>query len=75
MTFASRFTRAAFPVYECAGPSSIFARPAYRNGYRKCGPVQPPIESMNVHPDELDPPFEILEPAELRGPVAFNSPH
>jgi len=30
---------------------------------------------MNVHPDELDPPFEILEPAELRGPVAFNSPH
>ncbi len=30
---------------------------------------------MNVHSDELDPPFEILEPAELRGPVAFNSPH
>jgi N-formylglutamate amidohydrolase len=30
---------------------------------------------MNVHPDELDPPFEVLEPAELRGPVAFNSPH
>ena len=30
---------------------------------------------MNVHPDELDPPFEILEPAEPRGPVAFNSPH
>ena len=28
-----------------------------------------------VHPDELDPPFEILEPAELRGPVVFNSPH
>ena len=24
---------------------------------------------------ELDPPFEILEPAALRGPVAFNSPH
>ena len=33
------------------------------------------IESMNVHPDEFDPPFEILEPPELRGPVAFNSPH
>jgi N-formylglutamate deformylase len=33
------------------------------------------IESMTVHPDEFDPPFEILEPAELRGPVAFNSPH
>jgi N-formylglutamate amidohydrolase len=25
--------------------------------------------------DELDPPFEILEPAEWRGPVLFNSPH
>src|SRR6202030_2721840 len=30
---------------------------------------------MNVHSNELDPPFEILEPAEWRGPVAFNSPH
>ncbi|MEA2933588.1 MAG: hypothetical protein QOD74_234 [Variibacter sp.] len=27
------------------------------------------------HDAELDPPFEILEPAELRGPVIFNSPH
>jgi N-formylglutamate amidohydrolase len=25
--------------------------------------------------DELDPPFEILEPTEWRGPVVFNSPH
>jgi N-formylglutamate deformylase len=25
--------------------------------------------------DELDPPFEILEPAEWRGPAVFNSPH
>ena len=25
--------------------------------------------------DELDTPFEILEPAECRGPVVFNSPH
>jgi N-formylglutamate amidohydrolase len=25
--------------------------------------------------DELDPPFEVLEPAEWRGPVVFNSPH
>src|SRR5215210_9312561 len=24
---------------------------------------------------ELDPPFEILEPGECRGPVVFNSPH
>src|SRR5215470_11155720 len=30
---------------------------------------------MNVHSNELDPPFEILEPTEWRGPVAFNSPH
>src|SRR5215468_4832675 len=43
-----------------------------RRAYKK---TQPPIESMTVHPDELDPPFEILEPAEWRGPVAFNSPH
>src|SRR5690348_293555 len=25
--------------------------------------------------DELDPPFEIMEPAAYRGPVLFNSPH
>jgi len=25
--------------------------------------------------DELDPPFEIIEPAAARGPVLFNSPH
>src|SRR6185312_14111458 len=25
--------------------------------------------------DELDPPFEILAPAHLTGPVVFNSPH
>ena len=25
--------------------------------------------------DELDPPFEILEPAAMAGPVIFNSPH
>src|SRR6202166_274724 len=30
---------------------------------------------MIVPTDEFDPPFEILEPAELRGAVAFNSPH
>ena len=30
---------------------------------------------MNAQIEELDPPFEVLEPAELRGPVAFNSPH
>ena len=30
---------------------------------------------MRVIKDELDPPFEILEPAEWRGPVVFNSPH
>jgi N-formylglutamate deformylase len=25
--------------------------------------------------DELDPPFDVIEPAELAGPVLFNSPH
>jgi N-formylglutamate deformylase len=30
---------------------------------------------MSERKDELDPPFEILEPAEWRGPVVFNSPH
>src|SRR3954469_8192370 len=25
--------------------------------------------------DELDPPYEVLEPAEYKGPVLFNSPH
>jgi N-formylglutamate deformylase len=34
-----------------------------------------PDEAMNVSTDEFDPPFEVLEPAELRGAVAFNSPH
>src|SRR6266576_5559576 len=30
---------------------------------------------MSEVKDELDPPFDILEPAEGRGPVVFNSPH
>src|SRR5579871_56575 len=30
---------------------------------------------MSAIRDELHPPFEILEPAEWRGPVLFNSPH
>jgi len=31
---------------------------------------------MTHHPDvDLDPPFEVLEPAEWRGPMIFNSPH
>jgi N-formylglutamate amidohydrolase len=30
---------------------------------------------MSEVKDELDPPFEILEPAEWCGPVVFNSPH
>ena len=30
---------------------------------------------MQEGKDELDPPFEILEPADWRGPVMFNSPH
>ena len=30
---------------------------------------------MNHLQDELDPPFEIIEPASWSGPVLFNSPH
>jgi N-formylglutamate amidohydrolase len=30
---------------------------------------------MSQQQDELDPPFEIIEPAERRGPLIFNSPH
>jgi len=30
---------------------------------------------MNDSPDELDPAFEVNEPAEMAGPVLFNSPH
>jgi N-formylglutamate deformylase len=30
---------------------------------------------MSEARDELDPPFETLEPSECRGPVLFNSPH
>jgi len=30
---------------------------------------------MQQAQDELDPPFEIHEPAEMRGPLVFNSPH
>jgi N-formylglutamate amidohydrolase len=30
---------------------------------------------MSLARDELDPPFEVLEPAVCRGPVLFNSPH
>ncbi|HEX4553846.1 MAG TPA: N-formylglutamate amidohydrolase [Xanthobacteraceae bacterium] len=30
---------------------------------------------MSDNRDELEPPFEILEPAESQGPVVFNSPH
>src|SRR6266446_5091868 len=30
---------------------------------------------MREAKDELDPPFEILEPVNCRGPAIFNSPH
>ena len=30
---------------------------------------------MTQPQDELDPPFEIIEPEQWRGPVLFNSPH
>ena len=31
--------------------------------------------SMSQPQDELDPPFEVIEPAQRRGPLLFNSPH
>jgi N-formylglutamate deformylase len=31
--------------------------------------------SMSQQQDELDPPFEVMDPAERRGPLMFNSPH
>ncbi len=34
----------------------------------------PPCVMSNID-DELDPPFEAIEPAECRGPLLFNSPH
>lgn len=34
--------------------------------------MQPPMSEIR---DELDPPYEVLEPATCRGPVLFNSPH
>src|SRR4029079_15209559 len=39
------------------------------------GQVRPAIFVMSETNDELDPPFEIIEPAQWRGPVVFNSPH
>src|SRR3954451_15497040 len=38
------------------------------------GVSRPPL-SMRDAEEQLDPPFEIIEPAEWRGPVVFNSPH
>src|SRR5437588_5014985 len=40
----------------------------------RCFQLNPPFVMSDVK-DELDPPFEILEPTEWRGPVIFNSPH
>jgi len=34
-----------------------------------------PSNTMHDAKDELDPPFEILEPGEWHGPAVFNSPH
>jgi N-formylglutamate deformylase len=30
---------------------------------------------MNEHPDEFEPPFQVIEPEKSRGAVVFNSPH
>jgi N-formylglutamate amidohydrolase len=38
-----------------------------------CTRVYPPL--MTDPSDELDPPFDVLEPDQWRGPILFNSPH
>src|SRR4051812_16976373 len=58
------------------GPFRRILRDKHNGG----NPVQPPGRhrrpiSMSEAKDELDPPFEILEPVRGRGPAIFNSPH
>src|SRR3954467_13245228 len=56
--------------------------PAISGAQKRWGRVQPLparrgqiIFELSESNDELDPPFEIIEPAQWRGPVVFNSPH
>src|SRR5712691_11501918 len=37
--------------------------------------IGPQYPAMSQAKDEFNPPFEILEPGEWRGPIVFNSPH
>src|SRR5262249_51659524 len=56
----------------CGSAEKLYGTPATIGlETRRSAPTSP----MNVHTSELDPPFEILEPSEWRGPIAFNSPH
>src|SRR5262249_4274276 len=55
-------------------PAIVVAQKRRARGcYRRSRQSRPLV--MSEVKDELDPPFEILEPAEGRGPVVFNSPH
>src|SRR5258708_7814961 len=54
-------------------PAIVVAKSGGRERNRRSR--QSPTLVMSEVKDELDPPFEILEPAEWRGPVVFNSPH
>src|SRR5258708_8548758 len=54
-------------------PAIVVAKRAGRERNRRSR--QSPTWVMSEVKDDLDPPFEILEPAEWRGPVVFNSPH
>src|SRR5260370_40196536 len=54
-------------------PAIVVAKSAGRERNRRSR--QSPTLVMSEVKDELDPPFEIIEPAEWRGPVVFNSPH
>jgi N-formylglutamate deformylase len=57
----------AAPAWKCSSE-----RPGAGPGIATRTEKKQPVSSLEA---ELDPPFEILEPAECRGPVVFNSPH
>ena len=44
-------------------------------GFAILAPHLENARAMSHQQDELDPPFEVMEPTERRGPVIFNSPH
>jgi N-formylglutamate amidohydrolase len=55
--------------------NTSYNRPESRPDRNGILSLQWPSQSMSDPRDELDPPFEIVEPASCRAPVLFNSPH